>query len=417
VNLRVPFLWLCGPSGVGKTAAGWEIFQQLASTGSATAYVDADQLGLCYPSSPDDPYNHRLKARNLGAVWAAFRAAGAESVVMSGGIEVAEQIDVYASQVPEAALTLCRLRAGRATLTDRFIIRGWMPNLVDLAVAEADELDRLDFADLCVDTDGLAIAAVAQTVRERVGGWPKPTLAPDERASDLAAGAGASDVAGGERSGAVASDVTGAVGMDAAAFDATGAVGMDAAASGAGGEAVPVLLLCGAAGVGKSTVGYTVFSQINADVKAAYVDLAQIGFCHPAPPDDPDNHRLKATILAAMWPAFRDAGARCLIVVGRVNDDAAISVYAKALQGMALTVCRLHAGRDALTDRILRRGRGEGAVLAGEGLRGKPLEFLHEVAERAVRESEELQVGDVCIDTDGRSVAEVAGLVRERFGR
>lgn len=368
---RAPFLWLCGPSGVGKTTVGWEVFRQLA--GSPVAFVDADQLGLCYPSPADDRYNHRIKSRNLGAVWAMFRAAGAKSVVMSGGIEVAEQIGVYASQVPEAALTVCRLRAGNATLSGRFLARGWMPDLVNEAVAEADELDRLDFGDLSVDTEGLSVAEVARLVRSRAGGWP-------------------------------ASPAT------------AGSVAGEAVAGSVAGESVPVVMLCGVAGVGKSTVGYEVFTRILAEVKAAYVDLAQIGFCHPAPGDDPENHRLKASNLAAMWPAFRDAGASCLVVTGRVNDATAVGTYAEAFP--QLTVCRLHVGRNALTERILGRGLGKGFSTAGDELRGLPPARLEEIAERAGREADQLHrdgFGDLCVDTDGRSIAEIAGVIRSRL--
>src|SRR2546429_2065026 len=102
VTTPVPFLWLCGPSGVGKSTVGWEIFRQLARAGSATAYVDADQLGLCYPAAAGDRDNHRIKARNLGAVWAAFRAAGVDSMILSGGVDSAQLVRAYADQVPGA---------------------------------------------------------------------------------------------------------------------------------------------------------------------------------------------------------------------------------------------------------------------------------------------------------------------------
>lgn len=115
----VPLLWLCGPSGVGKSTVGWEIFSRLAHT----AFVDADQLGLCYPLSADDPYNHGIKARNLGAIWPAFRAAGAESVILAGGIEVAEQ-----------------------------------------AAREAEQLQRDQIGDLTVDTDDRPVEEIAQLI-------------------------------------------------------------------------------------------------------------------------------------------------------------------------------------------------------------------------------------------------------------
>jgi adenylylsulfate kinase-like enzyme len=73
---RDPVLWICGPSGVGKTSVGFELFDQLSKSGVPTAYVDLDQLGLCYPAPGDDPHNNRVKTRNLGAVWSGFQAAG-----------------------------------------------------------------------------------------------------------------------------------------------------------------------------------------------------------------------------------------------------------------------------------------------------------------------------------------------------
>jgi hypothetical protein len=360
---------------VGKSTVAWEIFSQLARAGAATAYVDADQLGLCYPAVADDPGNHRIKAGNLGAVWAVFRAAGVDSMVLSGGVDSAELVRAYADQVPGAALTLCRLRAAHATLTERFVRRGWMPHLVGQAIAEADNLDRLDFADLRVDTDGLSVGEVARLVRDRAGGWPAP--------------------------------------MDGRTTRAAGPRDVPVVATVAG-DPVPVLLLCGATAVGKSTVGYELFTRVRTGIKAAYVDLAQIGFCRPTPADDPDNHRLKAANLAAMWPAFRDAGTRCLIVTGLVNDPTVIRAYADALPAATFTVCRLHAGRAALTDRILRRGRGGGPAILGDELNGRPAGYLHQVAEQAARDADHLQraqIGDLWVDTDERSIEEVAGLI------
>ncbi|HEY2675188.1 MAG TPA: hypothetical protein VGJ07_33070 [Rugosimonospora sp.] len=207
----------------------------------------------------------------------------------------------------------------------------------------------------------------------------------------------------------------------------------------------PFLWLCGPPAVGKSTVGYEVFTQVNrSGVKAAYVDLSQIGFCRPARDGDPtadrdpaadgdpdthgdgdthgggpDAHRLRALNLGAMWPVFRAAGARCLVVTGRVADHDTVARYAEAVPGTVLTLCRLRAGRDRLTQRILARGRGGGPPIMGDELRGLPADELHRIAERAVRCSGALDrtgLGDVCVDTDRGSVEELARLVRERTG-
>jgi hypothetical protein len=69
-------LWLCGPTAVGKSTVGWQVYQQVRRAGVAAAYVDLDQIGFYRPVSTGDPGNHRLKAANLAAVWHEFRPAG-----------------------------------------------------------------------------------------------------------------------------------------------------------------------------------------------------------------------------------------------------------------------------------------------------------------------------------------------------
>jgi broad-specificity NMP kinase len=153
-------LWLCGPSGVGKSSTAFEIFSRL----EGAAYVDIDQVGLCYPPPADDPQNDRVKARNLGSVWRNFVAAGARAVIISG---ITRNVILYTAQLPRESLTICRLRADE--LRDRFLGRGWRPELVEDAVAEAELLDRTEFADFCLDTTGLSVAEAARLVLDR---WP-----------------------------------------------------------------------------------------------------------------------------------------------------------------------------------------------------------------------------------------------------
>ncbi|SED82621.1 hypothetical protein [Jiangella alba] len=169
-----PLLWLCGASGVGKSTVGWEIFRQLSEAGVRSAYVDLDQLGLCYPAPDDDPGNHRVKAASLGRTWPAYRDGGASCLIASGIAESRQVVRAYAAQVPGAALTVVRLRVSAAGLRERIVRRGWMVELADRAVAEAAELDRADVTGLRVDTDDRSVAEVAALVRAAAGGWPVP---------------------------------------------------------------------------------------------------------------------------------------------------------------------------------------------------------------------------------------------------
>jgi adenylylsulfate kinase-like enzyme len=366
-------LWLCGPPGVGKSAVGWALYAGLARTGARTAFADIDQLGMCLPAPPDDPGRYQLKERNLSAVSGNFRAAGCGAVIVSGDLGTSPGIS--SGTVPGACLTICRLRASPGELRRRLASRREGPDFVAGALRQAEELDRTCFADAFADTDGLTVAEVARLVRERRGGWPP----------ERAAGAGAGEAA-------------------------------SAPAAGADGE---VLLVCGATGAGKSAAGFGVFlRQLRAGVAAAYLDLDQIGFMSPAPADDPGGHRLKAANLADVWRTYHAAGARRLVLSGPVPDERAAAVYADALPAARVTVCRLHASPAELARRISRRGQGLSWPQPGDPLIGQPEAHLRLVAAESAAEARALErsgLGDLRIDTDGRSAAEVADLVARRW--
>src|SRR5215475_9394177 len=125
---RVPVLWLCGPSGVGKTTIAWQVYRDLARSGQHVGYVDIDQLGMCFPEPAADPGRHRLQATNLDTVVTAFAAAGARCVVVSGVVHPTE--GVYRDVVPHAELTVCRLRADAGELERRLTERRGAPAMV-----------------------------------------------------------------------------------------------------------------------------------------------------------------------------------------------------------------------------------------------------------------------------------------------
>lgn len=156
--IALPVLWLYGASGVGKTTVAWEVFVQLARMGAPTGYVDIDQIGMCYapptprhwaPEPDTDPGRHRLKARTLDAVVANFRDAGARSLVVPGVTDPDRGVD--ADLAPQAAVTACRLRAGRRSCAD-----DWLPAVARATISRScsrtPTTSTVPFRPICAST-------------------------------------------------------------------------------------------------------------------------------------------------------------------------------------------------------------------------------------------------------------------------
>ena len=159
---------------------------------------------------------------------------------------------------------------------------------------------------------------------------------------------------------------------------------------------------------------------MRAGLGAAYIDLDQVGFCYPAPADDPGNHRVKARYLAALWRTYRAAGAQCLAMVGPVENQAAVAAYTDVLPSATITLGRLHAGRGQLAHRILLRGQGRGSwPQPGDPLLGQSAERLLQVSDQAAAAADALEracAGAVSINTDSRTVQEVADAIVAQTG-
>ena len=89
--------------------------------------------------------------------------------------------------------------------------------------------------------------------------------------------------------------------------------------------------------------------------------------------------------------------------------------YERALAPATFTWCRLHAGGEELTRRILSRGAGGSWSQPGDPLRDRPGEELLDVARRAIADSQILERHDLGlrIDLEGLSVEEAADRVVE----
>ncbi|QMU70871.1 hypothetical protein [Streptacidiphilus sp. P02-A3a] len=378
----LPLLWLYGPGGVGKSAVGWELFTRLSREGTPIGYVDIDQIGMCYaaptaenwvPEPASDRVRYRLKSRSLDTVAARFRAAGARGLIVSGIIDPVRGIDT--SLLPHAAVTPCRLRVDRDEHLRRLTARGRPDEPLDEILQDAEDLDRNSFPGVVIDTTGLDLADVLGQVSKKTSGWP---------------------------------------GSSAVRPSAGAAYGGTAEAPG------EILWLSGPTGVGKSTVGWSVYMKSRlAGLHTAFLDLDQVGFLRPASAEDPGNHRLKAGNLAGIWRNFSASGTRRLVILGPLDRPEAAELYRAALPEATMTLCRMGVGRAQLDDRIARRGRGEAPGIAGDELKGLPQQALREACDRAWAEAlafERSGVADFSVATDGRTSPEIAEEILDRVG-
>lgn len=144
----IPFLWICGPSGVGKSSVGWEVFTQVRAAGVTAAYLDTDQIGFSRPAPRGDPDHYVLRSRNVAALWPNFLEAGALAMVVSRILETPDGVRRFMEAIPGASVTIVRLRATPETLRERILRRGrgggpQIPGDQELHGATAERLSAL----------------------------------------------------------------------------------------------------------------------------------------------------------------------------------------------------------------------------------------------------------------------------------
>ena len=134
---------------------------------------------MCHPTPADDPDNHRVKAEAMAAAWSVFRAHGASCLVLSGGVNVPDEVALHTARIPDARWTICRLRISAAERDRRVRQRArllgqdeaHLAYLTEAGVADELVLDTQTFPDVVLDIDDLDHQAVADLILTRTG-WP-----------------------------------------------------------------------------------------------------------------------------------------------------------------------------------------------------------------------------------------------------
>ena len=160
---------------------------------------------------------------------------------------------------------------------------------------------------------------------------------------------------------------------------------------------IPVLIVTGPVGAGKTTVVAAISAELERrEIAHAWVDVDQLAQCFPRPADDPFHGRLVVRNLADLARNFAAAGAARLILPYVIEDAAGRAAIAAAIPGGELTVVRLTVRPETVTARL--RGRESGESLEWHLRRAPELTGI----------MERNGVGDLVVETDGRTPEELA---------
>ena len=183
---------------------------------------------------------------------------------------------------------------------------------------------------------------------------------------------------------------------------------------------IQILLLGGASGTGKTTVGWELSAILEQRCVAhCVIDGDTLGHIFPAPPGDPSRSRIVERNLASVWSGFAEVGQTRLIYTNTVSvlEEEMIrrAVRASSAGGVVsseveveveFTSVVLVAGARTVAQRLARRETGDRVDLhIDRSLRAAML-LLQQRASESV----------VVISTDGRAVEDVALEVLDATG-
>lgn len=166
----VPVIIVSGTIGVGKSAVASEMSEILCDRQVPHAYVDLDSLASSWPQV--GPFNNVLAFRNLASVWANYREAGCERLIVARVVEHPSELDSYRRAVPGASIVVCRLVTSQETRVSRIRQREVGAGLdwhLDRTIELEEILQQASLEDFRVDNDGRPIRAVAHEVLEKAG--------------------------------------------------------------------------------------------------------------------------------------------------------------------------------------------------------------------------------------------------------
>jgi shikimate kinase len=170
-------------------------------------------------------------------------------------------------------------------------------------------------------------------------------------------------------------------------------------------ERIPVLVITGPVGSGKSTIVSALSEELERlAIQHAAIDMDHLRWVYPNPPGDAFAAQLGYRNLAAIWPNLQIVPLQCVLLADVVESRAQVDDYAAAMPGSDVIVVRLEVPMPLIMERL--EARESEHSLAWYRSRAPELQ--------AIMERE--QVADLVIDVGQRSPADVALEILRRSG-
>ncbi len=165
---------ITGPVGVGKSTIAAALSDLLTEHEIPHGMIDVDYVRWCYPAPPEDRFHSKLGRRNTAAVAANYREAGARVIVLADVVERQEQRTEYETAIPDAEVSIVRLRVPMDLIAERLKVRQWdSEESLEWHLRRAPELEAImnerGIGDLVIDVGKRAPQAVAAEIAMRLG--------------------------------------------------------------------------------------------------------------------------------------------------------------------------------------------------------------------------------------------------------